>query len=75
MYCKQENLVFTGDTLFHGTWGRTDLPTSSFPDIIASINNKLLSLPEQTICYPGHGKSTMIQEELPIYRELKPRED
>ena len=73
LYCKQENLVFTGDTLFRGTWGRTDLPTSNFKDIMDSITNKLMQLPEETIVYPGHGKSTMIREERPIYWELKPR--
>ena len=73
LYCEKENLVFTGDTLFRGTWGRTDLPTSSFKDIMDSITNKLMQLPEETICYPGHGKSTMIREERPIYFELKPR--
>lgn len=75
LYCEKEKLLFSGDTLFHGTWGRTDLPTSSFNDIMKSITNKLLVLPKDTIVYPGHGKSTMIQEELPIYYELKPRED
>lgn len=75
LYCKEENLLFSGDTLFHGTWGRTDLPTSNFMDIMQSITNKLLTLPGCTICYPGHGKSTMIQEEIPIYCELRPRDD
>lgn len=75
LYCQKEGLLFSGDTLFHGTWGRTDLPTSNFKDIIESITNKLLKLPEDTIVYPGHGKSTMIKEEMPIYCELKPRED
>ena len=73
LYCQKENMVFTGDTLFRGTWGRTDLPTSSFKDIMESITNKLMQLPEDTIVYPGHGKSTMIKEERPIYFELKPR--
>lgn len=73
LYCAKENMVFTGDTLFRGTWGRTDLPTSNFKDIMDSITNKLMQLPEKTIVYPGHGKSTMIKEERPIYFELKPR--
>ena len=73
LYCKEENLIFTGDTLFRGTWGRTDLPTSNFKDIMDSITNKLMQLPEETIVYPGHGKLTMIREERPIYLELKPR--
>lgn len=75
LYCEKEKMLFSGDTLFRGTWGRTDLPTSSFEDIINSITNKLVVLPETTIVYPGHGKSTMIKEERPIYLELKPRTD
>lgn len=72
LYCEKEGLVFTGDTMFRGAWGRTDLPTSSFEDIIESITNKLLVLPDNTIVYPGHGKSTKIEYEKPIYLELKP---
>ena len=64
--------MFSGDTLFRGTWGRTDLPTSSLEDIMDSIMNKLLKLPDDTIVYPGHGMSTMIKDEKPIYLELKP---
>lgn len=75
LFCEQEGLLFSGDTLFRGTWGRTDLPTSSFEAIINSITKKLLILPEETIVYPGHGKSTVIKEEKPIYLELRPRED
>lgn len=75
LYCEKKKMLFSGDTLFRGTWGRTDLPTSSFEDIINSITNKLIILPEETIVYPGHGKSTMIKEERPIYIELKPRAD
>lgn len=73
LYCDSERLLFSGDTLFRGTWGRTDLPTSDFASIIDSITNKLMRLPDDTIVYPGHGKSTMIVEEKPIYLELKPR--
>lgn len=75
LYCEKENLIFSGDTIFRGTWGRTDLPTGSLNNIIDSITNKILSLPDKTIIYPGHGKSTMIKEERPIYEELKPRRD
>ena len=74
IYSEEEKLLFSGDTLFRGSWGRTDLPTSSFEDIIKSITEKLMVLPEDTIVYPGHGKSTMIKEEEPIYLELKPKE-
>lgn len=75
LYCEKHKMVFAGDTMFRGTWGRTDLPTSSFEEIIKSITKKLIILPENTIVYPGHGKSTMIKEEKPIYLDLKPRLD
>jgi len=75
LYCENENLLFSGDTIFRGTWGRTDLPTGSVEKIINSITMKLMKLPEKTIIYPGHGKSTLIKEEKPIYMELKPRQD
>ncbi len=75
LYCKKEGFLISGDTLFRGTWGRTDLPTGSLEDIMDSITRKILILPGKTIVYPGHGKSTMIREEKPIYLELKPRVD
>lgn len=74
LYCESERLVFTGDTLFSGTWGRTDLPTGSFEEIINSITFKLMELPDETIIYPGHGKTTMIQDEKMIYLELRPKD-
>lgn len=74
LYSEKEGLVFTGDTLFSGTWGRTDLPTGSFVDIITSITNKLMPLPDETIVYPGHGKITMIQDERNIYLELREKD-
>ncbi len=73
LYCKEQECLFSGDTMFRGTWGRTDLPTASIDDIMDSIVNKLLKLPDDTIVYPGHGKATMIKEEKPIYLELKPK--
>ena len=73
IYCSKENMLFSGDTLFRGAWGRTDVPTGDFENIISSISKKLMVLPDETIVYPGHGKSTMIREEKPIYLELKPR--
>ena len=73
LYCKEQDCLFSGDTIFRGTWGRTDLPTSNREEIIKSITDKLLILPDDTIIYPGHGKPTMIKEEKPIYLELKPK--
>jgi glyoxylase-like metal-dependent hydrolase (beta-lactamase superfamily II) len=75
LYCDEERILFSGDTLFRGTWGRTDLPTSNFQDIIYSITNKLVTLPDDTIVYPGHGRTTRIKEEEPIYLSLRPRLD
>lgn len=73
LYSEKEKLLFSGDTLFRGTWGRTDVPTGDFESVINSITKKLMILPDETIVYPGHGKSTMIREEKPIYLELKSR--
>lgn len=74
LYAQEERLIFTGDTLFSGTWGRTDLPTGSFIEIMESICDKLMLLPDETIVYPGHGKTTMIQDEKNIYLELKEKD-
>lgn len=73
LYCEKEKCLFSGDTMFCGTWGRTDLPTSSLEEIMDSIVNKLLKLPDDVIVYPGHGKSTMIGAEKSIYIDLKPK--
>jgi len=55
--------VFTGDTLFNGSIGRTDFPGGDFDAIINSIKTKLLSLPDDTTVYPGHmGESTIAYE-------------
>ena len=74
IYQEDEKILFSGDTIFRGTWGRTDLPTSSFEAIIKSITEKIMTLPEDTIIYPGHGKSTMVKEEEPIYLELRAKD-
>jgi glyoxylase-like metal-dependent hydrolase (beta-lactamase superfamily II) len=58
VYC--DGNLFSGDTLFAGSIGRTDLTGGSFDEIIASIKSKILLLPEDTAVYPGHGSSTTI---------------
>ena len=58
--------LFTGDTIFKRMYGRTDLKTGSEVEIQYSIR-KLLSLPEDTIMYPGHGAITIIREEREHY--------
>ena len=60
---RQERLLIAGDTLFQGSIGRTDLPGGSYPQIIRSIHNKLLTLPDDLVVIPGHGGFTTIGEE------------
>jgi glyoxylase-like metal-dependent hydrolase (beta-lactamase superfamily II) len=60
---KKEGYVVVGDVLFSGGIGRTDLPTGDHDILIKSIFERLLSLPDETIVYPGHGPSTTIGEE------------
>lgn len=60
---KSEDCIFSGDTLFACSIGRTDLEGGSFDEIIASIKNKLLIYSEDTKVYPGHGNSTSVNIE------------
>jgi glyoxylase-like metal-dependent hydrolase (beta-lactamase superfamily II) len=57
------DVVFTGDTLWAGTIGRYDLPGGSLEEIMNSLKNKLLILPDRLKVYPGHGPTTTIGEE------------
>ena len=61
--------VFTGDTLFNGGPGATGRSYSDFPTIIESITGKLLTLPEETVVYTGHGDTTKIGDEKPHVQE------
>lgn len=58
-----EKEIFTGDTLFAGSIGRTDFPESSEHDMMISLRNKLATLPDYFIVYPGHGPTTTVGEE------------
>ena len=62
-YCKTEKIVLTGDTLFAGSVGRADLEGGSYSDLIRSIKNKLMSLPDDVRVYCGHGPYTTIGDE------------
>lgn len=53
-YSPKNKIVFTGDTLFVEAVGRADLPGGNFFQMMESIKNKLLTLPEETLIYPGH---------------------
>ena len=58
-----KKVLFSGDTLFRGSIGRTDFPGGSYDKIINSIKEKLLTLDEKTVVYPGHEDSTTIKFE------------
>ena len=61
-FLEKENIIFSGDTLFYSSIGRSDLPTGSNRSITPSLE-KLMILPDETIIYPGHGsKTTLIRE-------------
>lgn len=55
-----EDNLFSGDTIFRESVGRCDLPGGNFDQIVQSIENKIFTLPEKTIIYPGHGKTTTV---------------
>ena len=59
-YIEEAGFLISGDTLFSGSVGRTDLPTGSMSTLIRSIKDKLMVLPDDTKVYPGHGDSTTI---------------
>jgi len=60
---KIDNSVFVGDCLFMDSIGRTDLPGGNYDQLISSINEKLLTLDDTTVVYPGHGPATTIGRE------------
>lgn len=63
IYCEKEKLLFSGDTLFNSSVGRTDFPGGSMKSLCESIRNKLFNLPDDTIVYPGHNGDTTIKYE------------
>lgn len=63
-YSEKGKCVFTGDALFAGSIGRTDLPGGDYNMLINSIRNKLFVLPASTVVYPGHGNETTIEIEM-----------
>ncbi len=68
LYFAAQKLLIAGDTLFAGSIGRTDLPGGSFEKIMASLQGKVLALPDDTLVVPGHGEKTTIGQE----RETNP---
>lgn len=63
-YNKEQNVAVSGDVLFNGSIGRTDLPQGNHQQLIEGIKTKLLVLPPDTVVYPGHGPATNIKGEM-----------
>ena len=68
-YAPELSTVFTGDTLFQGGPGATGRSFSDFPTIVASIRDRLLTLPPETVVHTGHGDTTTIGTEAPHLQE------
>lgn len=64
---EDEKILFSGDTMFRHSHGRTDFVTGSYSSIIHSITGKLLTLDADTVVYPGHDESTTVAEERLMY--------
>ena len=62
-YCKEDSLLFSGDSLFNGSIGRTDLKGGDFYTLRESVQRRILTLPDDTVVYPGHGETTTIGNE------------
>ncbi len=62
-YLADEGTLFSGDQLFAGSIGRTDLPGGDYATLLASMAKKILPLPEQVDVYPGHGPATTLARE------------
>ena len=62
-YLQEEKVLFSGDTLFRESIGRTDFPTGNGGQLMRSIREKLFTLPEETAVYPGHMERTTIGDE------------
>ena len=63
-YFPAEGVAFSGDAIFRGSIGRYDLPFGNFPTLERSIRERIYTLPEETVLYPGHGPTTTVGEEM-----------
>jgi len=63
LYCAESNFLIAGDVIFEGSIGRTDLPGGDHDTLINNIKTKILTLPDNTLVYSGHGNTTTISRE------------
>jgi glyoxylase-like metal-dependent hydrolase (beta-lactamase superfamily II) len=63
---RGEGCLYSGDTLFYGGVGRTDLPGGSWDELVHSIHSQIFTLPDETVVYPGHGPMTTVGQEKEI---------
>ena len=62
-YCEEEHCIFSGDTLFQMSIGRTDFPGGSYQEMMNSLRNVIIPLPDETVVWSGHGPKTTIGKE------------
>ncbi len=62
-YIEDERVLFSGDTLFFESIGRTDFPTGDIRALVNSVVKTIFALPEEVVVYPGHGETTSIEHE------------
>lgn len=63
LYDAKDGFLISGDSLFEGSIGRTDLPGGNLAKLLESVKKRLYTLPDETVVYPGHGPATTIGEE------------
>ena len=67
LYSEKDCVAFTGDTIFKGSFGRTDYPGGDYEQLMQSIKNIVLKLPDDTVLYSGHSAATTVKDEKHMY--------
>ena len=63
LYNAAQGVLFSGDSLFNMSIGRTDLPGGNYATLVTALTKKVMTLPDATVVYPGHGPTTTIEQE------------
>jgi len=72
LYCAEGRVLFSGDALFASSIGRTDFPGGDYDQLVESIRSRILTLPDDTVVYAGHGPTTTIAAEKQTNQYLVP---